>query len=217
MSYLYRQGGHTRYEPIEDDDYLKSTGWKATGEWSPDYSVSSNNHNPPELSREERKAGQVWVATGFRDEEIDVGDGGRRTVKLPIYTKVNFGSAAQKQEQQSEKPPVAAQPETILQPTDGLAQARNEWDADRVGRSAQDIGSIHFNPTGNGVLDAATYGNKATDDYVRRFIPSLNRQSNLEAREIGETGSFHLGRFTGKVPELGDPKDLFNYYKDKLS
>lgn len=118
---------------------------------------------------------------------------------------------------QAKPPKTPKQPEQPVQPTQVLTNTRNEWDQDQSGAGGpQSNGSIHFNPTGNPYQDAADYGNAATDDYVRRFIPSLNRQADLEAREIGETGNFHLNRFVGKVPELGDPKDLFKYYQDKL-
>lgn len=116
------------------------------------------------------------------------------------------------------EPQAAAQtvPETPVQPSDALVNARQDWERDQA-EAEQGKGSIHFDPTGNGIRDAALYGNKATDDYVRRFVPSLKRQAKLEALEIGESGNAHLKRFAGKVPALGDPKAMFEYYKGKLS
>jgi hypothetical protein len=126
-------------------------------------------------------------------------------------------SQAKQPETQAQQLPQAEPEPAVRQPSDDLANARKRWDNDQTAVAMGNApGSIRFNPTGNPYKDAADYGNAATDDYVRRFIPSLNRQADLEAREIGETGNFHLSRFAGKVPELGDPKEMFEYYKNKI-
>jgi hypothetical protein len=64
--------------------------------------------------------------------------------------------------------------------------------------------------------DAIRYGEDINSHYINKFIPSLEADARLTAQEIGESGRFNLDRFIGKVPELGDPKDLFTYYSDKL-
>lgn len=144
--------------------------------------------------------------------------GGTRTAGENLLILKRIKDDEPQAQAQAQLPQAPETPAAPVQPTQDLANARAAWDQDQSGiGGSQSNGSIHFNPTGNGILDAATYGNNATDDYVRRFIPSLNRQANLEALEIGETGNYHLNRFVGKVPELGDPKDLFEYYKKKLN
>jgi hypothetical protein len=126
-------------------------------------------------------------------------------------------SQAKQPETQAQQLPQAEAEPAVRQPSDDLANARKRWENEQNAAAVGNApGSIQFNPTGNPYQDAADYGNAATDDYVRRFIPSLNRQADLEAREIGETGNFHLNRFIGKVPELGDPKEMFEYYKNKI-
>ena len=64
--------------------------------------------------------------------------------------------------------------------------------------------------------DAISHGEDLNAHYTNKFIPSLEAEARLTAQEVGESGRFHLDRFIGKVPELGDPKDLFAYYSDKL-
>ena len=64
--------------------------------------------------------------------------------------------------------------------------------------------------------DAIRYGEDLNAHYTNKFIPSLEAEARLTAQEIGESGRFNLNRFIGKVPELGDPKDMFSYYSDKL-
>jgi|GEM_PF-2832260 len=101
------------------------------------------------------------------------------------------------------------------QPSSELVAARGTWD-DFERRRGE--GSIHFNPTGDGILDAATYGNRATDDYVNRFVPHLNAQANLEAHEMGDVGNYRMNSFEGEPTELAssDIKDLYKYYSSKI-
>ena len=117
-----------------------------------------------------------------------------------------------------------SQPAAQEQPSEELAAARQEWDQyeDRRGE-----GSIHYDPTsgkrGPGIVDgvgaAADYGNRATDDYFNRFIPHLNAEANLIAREQSHSAGEHLDRFEGAVPDLasGEIKDLYDYYSKKIT
>ena len=42
-------------------------------------------------------------------------------------------------------------------------------------------------------------------------------QRNKEAEEITRSTLIGISDFMGKVPTLGDPKELFKYYKKKIS
>lgn len=64
--------------------------------------------------------------------------------------------------------------------------------------------------------DAVRAGEDLNEYFTNQFIPSLQADARLTAQEIGESGRYNLNRFIGKVPELGDPKDLFEYYSDKI-
>jgi len=132
----------------------------------------------------------------------------------------------------AEEPIETPTPEPEHEPSQELLDTRDQWDSSQ-GSSVP--GSIHYNPTRGsrfdptsgiarpgavgGVAAAADYGNRATDDYQRRFIPHLNLQAHLEALEIGDAGSRHLDRFEGKVPELAsdDIKSLYDYYSKKIT
>ena len=70
--------------------------------------------------------------------------------------------------------------------------------------------------TNDAMKDAIRHGEDLNAHYVNKFIPSLEAEARLTAQEIGESGRFHLDRFVGKVPELGDPKDMFEYYSAKI-
>jgi hypothetical protein len=108
-----------------------------------------------------------------------------------------------------------AQEPTVVQPRERLLEARSEWDKDQTD-AARGEAAIPFIPTGDGVGDAADYGNKTGEWYAKRFVPSLNRQAALEAEEMGQSGAFNLARFVGDVPQLGDAKEAFEYYSDQI-
>jgi hypothetical protein len=66
------------------------------------------------------------------------------------------------------------------------------------------------------IESVADYGNRATDDYFGRFLPEMGRRNTNEARATGRSLLSNIQNFTGKVPELGSPKDLFKYYLGKI-
>ena len=141
------------------------------------------------------------------------------TSKWDVYTRTYTHSPKPKEPAVKEETPITPKPDP--KPGKNLTDARSRWD------DAKGSGSIHYDPTsgkrGDGIVDgvgaAADYGNRATDDYHKRFIPHLNAQANLEALEMGYAGGSHLDRFEGKVPELasGDIKDLYDYYSKKIT
>jgi hypothetical protein len=103
-------------------------------------------------------------------------------------------------------------------PFAGLTGGESGNDTSSAGdnSSSGGSGSIHFNPGADMIQAVADYGNAATDDYFNRFLPDLYNSANLQAREVGAAGAFHLDRFVGKVPELGDAKDMFKWYKKRI-
>jgi hypothetical protein len=101
------------------------------------------------------------------------------------------------------------------QPSQELLAARGIWD-DLESRRGE--GSIPFNPTGDGILDAATYGNLATNDFANRFKQQLNAQANLEGHEMGDVGNYHLNRFEGVPTELASSgiRDVYDRYSKEI-
>ena len=67
-----------------------------------------------------------------------------------------------------------------------------------------------------GIRSIADFGNRSTDDYFGRFLPEMSRRNVNEARATGRSLLSNIQRFQGKVPELGDPKDLFEFYLGKI-
>ena len=80
----------------------------------------------------------------------------------------------------------------------------------------------------NNAMDAATsYGNRLVDHYTMRFLPEWKKSTNLAIDEGTAGLGFHANRaFTldadgnpkarFAIPEAEDPKDMFDYYYDKL-
>jgi hypothetical protein len=64
--------------------------------------------------------------------------------------------------------------------------------------------------------DAVRYGEDINSHYINKFIPSLEADARLTAQEIGESGRFNLNRFVGKIPELGDVKELTEHYMGEV-
>ena len=83
-------------------------------------------------------------------------------------------------------------------------------------------GSIQYNPPsdnselGRAIASIADYGNRSTDDYFGRFLPEMGKRNVNEAKATGRSLLSNIQNFQGKVPELGDPTKLFEYYLDKI-
>jgi len=118
----------------------------------------------------------------------------------------------------SDKPeettPTNTEPE-ITQPSDTLTDLRDQYDNNQYGGKPSDMPRMATD--GNPYTDAIEYGNDMNDYFQTNFVPSLRTEAKLGSQEIGETGKFYLNKFIGKVPKLGDPKELFDYYSDKIN
>ena len=83
-------------------------------------------------------------------------------------------------------------------------------------------GSIEYKPPsddselGRAISSVANYGNRGTDDYFGRFLPEMGQRNVNEAKATGRSLLSNIQKFQGKVPELGDPKDLFEFYLGKI-
>jgi len=83
-------------------------------------------------------------------------------------------------------------------------------------------GSIRYNPPsddselGRAIASVSDYGNRGTDDYFGRFLPQMGKRNVNEAKATGRSLMANIQNFQGKVPELGDPKDLFEFYLGKI-
>ena len=161
--------------------------------------VTSLENKRPETRAEMQRMAEEWKSKGFDVRVQDLDDShGAQWADLAVRKT---------QGQQQEQAPAAP-----TQPSPELVEARQTWENLKGG------GSIPFNPTGDGILDAATYGNLATNDFANRFKQQLNAQANLEGHEIGDAGNYHLNRFEGVPTELASSgiQDLYDRYSREI-
>ena len=67
----------------------------------------------------------------------------------------------------------------------------------------------------DGVSAAASAGNRMTDDYYQRFLPQMRKEVMLGIDEIGAADRYHADRYEGTPPDYDDPKELFDYFRNK--
>lgn len=172
--------------------------------------------NAPELSKEDKQAGKRWVRTGTHSVSSNNPRSGHTRHTLPVWEMMGgFGEKqkAAKEEPKAEEPAAPpAEPPVFGGPE--LDAAREEFDRTRPWSGGMEQPKL--DAYGDPYEDAINHGNDLNDHYQKKFLPSLFNEAMLTSREIGEAGRFHLKNFVGKVPELGDPKDLYNYYKDQI-
>jgi len=113
--------------------------------------------------------------------------------------------------QQQQQPPVV---EEDTQPPKDLVETRAEFDKTRPWSDGME--APRLDAYGNPYEDSIDHGNDLNAHYQKKFLKSLDTEAMLGAKEIGELGRYHVKRFAGAVPQLGDPKETFNYYKDQI-
>ena len=72
------------------------------------------------------------------------------------------------------------------------------------------------NPTSDPSLDAIKHGDDLNSWYQTKFVPHLEKEAHATAHEIGNSSRYFLDKFVFQPPELGDPKELFQYYSDQI-
>ena len=70
---------------------------------------------------------------------------------------------------------------------------------------------------GDPYKNAIEFGNDASKYFQESYLQQKANEAKLAAKEIGERGLFNFKNFIGKVPELGDPREAFEYYADKIN
>ena len=72
------------------------------------------------------------------------------------------------------------------------------------------------NPTSNPMLDSIKHGDDLNEWYQTKFVPHLEKEAHATAHEIGNSTRYFIDKFVFQPPKLGDPKELFEYYSDKI-
>lgn len=133
-----------------------------------------------------------------------------------IYERVQTptAQAAEAAPEPTPEPPVRDE-ETVQRELAELNAGRDLYDSTRLDRPENSQPRFGFSD--DPYRDAIGHGDDLNSHYENKFIPSLKAEAEQTSREIGFSGRNALNDFVGKVPQLGDPKDLFAYYSDKLN
>ncbi len=101
-------------------------------------------------------------------------------------------------------------------PSDDLVDLAGKVEAGQSGQSG--IMSMPGMKTGGDPYkNAIEFGNDANKYFDETYLQQKANEAKLAAKEIGERGLFNFTNFIGKVPELGDPREAFEYYADKIN
>ena len=102
------------------------------------------------------------------------------------------------------KPPIHGDPDPIPNPDPDPDTDFIPWNKDNRKYAIVD-----------GVSAAASAGNRMTDDYYQRFLPQMRKEVMLGIDEIGAADRYHANRYEGTPPDYDDPKELFDYFRNK--
>ena len=72
------------------------------------------------------------------------------------------------------------------------------------------------NPTSNPMLDSIKHGDDLNEWYQTKFVPHLEKEAHATAHEIGNSSRYFLDKFVFQPPQLGNPRELFEYYSDQI-
>jgi len=163
-------------------------------------------------------------------KELGIGNVDEKKEVRKILEYIQGGG--KKKESKSEKPKPEAKPKPEIKiPDSPYDRPPKSPTQPGPGPGAPPPGSIHYDPSpqssgssgGEGkdqltdaIARVADFGNRSTDDYFGRFLPEMEQRNKDEAEETTRSTLIGIRDFMGKVPELGDPKDLFKYYKKKI-
>ncbi len=175
-----------------------------------------------ELGRELGEEGrEYWMGDlrgkGSGKEELTYGQD-ERPVQTREQVLANIRRNDEYKDYQGGADPVGSpveQPKETVQPDPGTGNIDDTPPAQSYSRTP-DL-SRKYNTVYDSVDAAAEAGNRMTDDFYNRFLPQQRAKVLLGAKEIGESQSHHMKRYKGTIPNLIDPKELFNYYKGATS
>lgn len=151
-------------------------------------------------------------------KQLGIGNVDKKSEVKDIIDYIQGGSKAVKEEptQQPEQDTPEVTPFSQPDPrTTGQPSAnQQEYDDTRMTNPGNESPRPMFSD--DPMKDAMNYGADLTSNYEKKFIPSLLAEAKLASEEIGESTRYNISNFVGKVPKLGDPRQMFDYYSDEI-
>lgn len=233
MSYAYteKEGGKGRrvFAPSGGDFGLVERALAKEGRMpdarlygiNPSYHLDPNTYSgqaPPELSKQDRKAGYTWVNTGSRSYQTNDHASGSTNNRESIWSKIQLGGskADAKAGEPTAETTATRQPFT---PSADLLAAREDAKTkaqDWQTASAMTATGLNLDPTSSDLYSRIfQHGSDQVDDYQQRFIPSLLANANLQATETGESSRYWLSQLDPAVkpPDVMSAKQIWNQTK----
>lgn len=146
-----------------------------------------------------------------KDLGIDKVDSEEEVLQMIEY--VRGGSMAKEEDEDAaEAPQPYSEPDPRV--TDQPSENIQEFEETRITNPGNETPGPTF--SNDPMKDSLNYGHDLTNHYEQKFIPSLIGEAKAGAEEIGESTRWHIKNFTGKIPKLGDPKEMLDHYEKEV-
>ena len=205
---LKKYGGDLgKYYDVPSLEEFKKSKGTAQPKLKPGYTRSS-------ARMEGEGVGEMVYAKGPRKVRTFKGKDGSDKYGMTSGTYIYKAVSPKPQAQEAPAQETPAQPEPEKEPLpprgSTFTEETQRYKDTRLQNPGNQAPRMGF--TNDAMQDAIRHGEDLNAHYVNRFIPSLEAEARLTAQEIGESGRFNLNRFVGKIPELGDIKELTDHY-----
>lgn len=188
---------------------------------NPNYHLDPNTYSgqaPPELSKQDRKAGYTWVNTGTRSYQTNDHAFGSASNQEDVWSKIQLGgskadakAAAPGAQSEVARQPFTPSPDLLAAREDAKTKAQ-DWQS----ASAATASGLNLDPT-SGDLYSRIFqlGSNQVNDYQQRFIPSVLANAKAQSMETGESSRYWLSQLDPAVkpPDVMSSKQIWNQTK----
>ena len=206
--------------------YIKDYDRKAFGHGS---------DRDPAVDRFSGKDIRKMFRAGFKDYDKSRAEAAQMVLDYAkkVKGKTKMGDTAKKaldklrefaKEKEPEKPkpiptqPIEDKPKEVQDAVEEYEESKLELPENQQPKMSELIEVDEMGtPTSDPSLDAIKHGDDLNEWYQTKFVPHLEAEAHATAHEIGNASRYFLDKWVFEPPKLGDPKELFEYYSDKIN
>jgi len=206
--------------------YIKDYDRKAFGHGS---------DRDPAVDRFSGKDIRKMFRAGFKDYDKSRAEAAQMVLDYAkkVKGKTKMGDTAKKaldklrkfaKETEPEKPkgiptqPIEDKPKEVQEAVEEYEESKLELPENQQPKMSELIEVDEMGtPTSDPSLDAIKHGDDLNEWYQTKFVPHLEAEAHAGAHEIGNASRYFLDKWVFEPPKLGDPKELFEYYSDKIN
>ena len=206
--------------------YIKDYDRKAFGHGS---------DRDPAVDRFSGKDIRKMFRAGFKDYDKSRAEAAQMVLDYAkkVKGKTKMGDTAKKaldklrefaKEKEPEKPkpiptqPIEDKPKEVQEAVEEYEESKLELPENQQPKMSELIEVDEMGtPTSDPSLDAIKHGDDLNEWYQTKFVPHLEAEAHATAHEIGNASRYFLDKWVFEPPKLGDPKELFEYYSDKIN